>query len=66
MDTDQVLLALIGAGASFVTFCLMRFPKTRRPQFQQYGPFSLSASFFGAFLILAASVFMACAPAMWH
>lgn len=48
MDADQVLLAVIGASASFVTFCLMRFPQARRPQFQRYGPFSLTASFFGA------------------
>ena len=66
MDSEHILLILLGAGSSFVTFCLMRFPHMRRPPFQSYGPFSLTASFLGAFLILVASVFMACAPAVWY
>ena len=66
LDSGHILLTLLGAGSSFITFCLMRFLHMRRPPFQSYGPFSLTASFLGAFLILAASVFMACAPAMWH
>jgi hypothetical protein len=66
MDSGHILLTLLGAGSSFVTFCLMRFPHMRRPPFQSYGAFSLTASFLGALLILVASVFMACAPAMWH
>lgn len=66
MDTDQVLLALIGAGASFMTFCLMRFPRTRRPQFQRYGPFSLTASFFGALTILLISALTVYSQAAWH
>lgn len=49
-----------------MTFCRMRFPRMRRPPFQSYGPFSLTASFLGAFLILVASVFMACAPGLWY
>ncbi len=66
MDTDQVLLALIGAGASFMTFCLMRFPRTRRAQFQRYGPFSLTASFFGALTILLISALTVYSQAAWH
>jgi hypothetical protein len=66
MDSDQILLALIGAGASFVTFCLMRFPQTRRPPFQQYGPFSLAASFLGALMILLISALTVYAQAVWH
>jgi hypothetical protein len=66
MDTDQILLALIGMGTSFVTFCLMRFPQTRRRQFQQYGPFSLTASFFGALTILVISALTVYAQAVWH
>ncbi len=65
-DADQVLLALIGSGSSFVTFCLMRFPQTRRPQFQQYGQFSLIASFFGALTILLISALTVYAQAVWH
>jgi len=66
MDTDQILLALVGIGTSFVTFCLMRFPQTRRPQFQQYGAFSLIASFFGALAILLISALTVYAQAVWH
>jgi len=66
MDSDQILLALIGAGASFVTFCLMRFPQTRRPPFQSYGPFSLIASFLGALTILLISALTVYAQAVWH
>ena len=66
MDSDQILLALIGAGASFTTFCLMRFPQTRRPPFQQYGPFSFAASFFGALTILLISALTVYAQAVWH
>lgn len=66
MDSEHILLILLGAGSSFMTFCLMRFPHMRRPPFQSYGPFSLTASFLGAFLILVVSVFMACAPGLWY
>jgi hypothetical protein len=66
MDADQILLALVGTGTSFVTFCLMRFPRIRRPQFQQYGPFSLTASVFGALTILLLSALTVYAQAVWH
>jgi hypothetical protein len=66
MDAGQVLIAMIGAGTSFMTFCLMRFPRTRRPQFQGYGSFSLTASFFGAFTILLISALTVYAQTVWH
>lgn len=66
MDSDQILLALVGAGASFTTFCLMRFPHIRRSPFQQYGPFSLMASFFGALAIFFISALAVYAQAVWH
>lgn len=66
MDTDHILLALLGAGTSFVVFCLMRFPQTRRPQFQPYGPFSLASSFLGAVLILLLSALTVYAHAVWN
>ncbi|MDK2743596.1 MAG: hypothetical protein H8K03_01795 [Nitrospira sp.] len=66
MDSDQILLALIGAGASFTTFCLMRFPQTRRLRFQPYGPFSFTASCFGAFTILFAAAVMVYLQARWN
>ena len=66
MDSDQILLALIGAFASFMTFCLMRFPQSRRPQFQPYGPFSFTASCFGALTILLISALTVYAQAVRH
>ncbi len=66
MEAEQILLALIGVGASFVTFCLMRFPHTRRPQFQRYGAFSFIASFFGALAIFFISALAVYAQAVWH
>jgi hypothetical protein len=64
-DSAHILLALIGAGTSFITFCLMRFPRARRPQFQPYGPFSLTASFFGALAIFCMSALVVYAHAVW-
>lgn len=66
MDSAHVLLSLLGAGASFTTFCLLRFPRTRRPQFQLYGPFSLTVSFLGAMGTLFLSALMVCAHAVWR
>jgi len=66
MDSAQVLLSLIGAGASFVTFCLMRFPHIRRPRFQPYGPFSLTVSFLVALGIFFLSAVMVSAQVIWR
>lgn len=60
MDAEQILLALVGAGASFMTFCLMRFPQMRRPRFRPYGPFSFAASVVGAFAIFVVSTLVVC------
>jgi len=66
MDVVYILLALTGAGASFMTFCLMRFPHVRRKQFQPSGPFSLLASFSTALVIFFISVLAVYAQAVWH
>ncbi len=66
MDTAYILLALTGAAASFMTFCLMRFPRTRRARFQPSGPFSLLASFSTACVIFFISVLAVYAQAVWH
>lgn len=58
MDSEHVFLALLGAGTSFITFCLMRFPRTRRLRFQRYGPFSFLASFTGAMTIFFMSALL--------
>ena len=60
MDADQILLALVGAGIGFITFCLMRFPQMRRPQFQPYGQFSFIASVCSAFAVFLMSTLIAC------
>ena len=65
MDSNQILLSLLGAGASFTTFCLMRFPQARRVQFQRYGKFSLTASLFGAMAIFFLSFLMVYAESVW-
>ena len=64
MDAEQILLALVGAVASFMTFCLMRFPQMRRQRFRPYGPFSFTASAFGAFAIFMMSALMACTQSL--
>lgn len=66
MDAVYILLALTGAGASFMTFCLMRFPHIRRAQFQPSGPFSFLTSFSTAFVIFLISVLAVYAQAIWH
>jgi hypothetical protein len=65
MDSEHILLALLGAGTSFITFCLMRFPRARRPQFQPYGPFSFAASFFGAMAIFFINTLVVYAHGIW-
>ncbi len=65
MDSEHILLALIGAGTSFITFCLMRFPRMRRLEFQRYGAFSLMASFFGALAIFFMSTLVVYAHGVW-
>lgn len=66
MDTAYILLALTGAAASFITFCLMRFPHIRRARFQPSGPFSFLASFSTAFVIFFISVLAVSAQAIRH
>lgn len=66
MDTAYILLALVGASASFMTFCLMRFPRIRRARFQPSGAFSFLASFSTAFVIFFISVLAVYAQAVRH
>lgn len=64
MDAEQILLALVGAGASFMTFCLMRFPQIRRQRFRPYGPFSFTASVSGALAIFVVSTLIVCTQSL--
>lgn len=66
MDAVYILLALMGASASFITFCLMRFPHIRRARFQPAGPFSFLVSFSIAVVIFFVSVLAVYAQAVWH
>ena len=66
MDATYILLALTGAGASFSTFCVMRFPHIRRARFQPSGAFSFIASFSTAFVIFFMSVLAVYAHAVWR
>lgn len=66
METACILVALTGAAASFITFCLMRFPHIRRVQFQPSGPFSFLVSFSTAFVIFFISVLAVYAQAVRH
>lgn len=66
METVYMLLALTGAAASFITFCLMRFPHIRRSRFQPSGPFSFLASFSTAFVIFFISVLAVYTQAVRH
>jgi hypothetical protein len=58
MNIAQVLIAVIGLGASVATFCLMGFPYYRRDPFRQCGAFSVTAPLIGAAGILALCVLM--------
>jgi len=53
------LILLIGLVASGITFTLMRFPQTRRPQFRNMGRFSVAGALFGALAMFAAFVAIA-------
>jgi len=64
MELAYILLTLMGAAASFITFCLMRFPRIRRTRFQPSGPFSLLASFSTAFAVFFISVLAVYAQAV--
>ena len=52
MSAAQLLIGLIGVGASVSTFVLMRFPQHRREQYRGQ-PFSTAASLAAAAVVLA-------------
>jgi Co/Zn/Cd efflux system component len=59
MSAAQLLIGIIGLGASVIAFVLMRFPQHRREQY--YGrAFSLPAS-----LALAAVILVMCLIFVW-
>lgn len=58
MSAAQLVIGVIGLGASFATFVLMRFPQHRRQQYRG-SAFSTAASAVAAAVVLAAC--LACA-----
>jgi len=66
MDVVQVLIAIVGMGASVSTYCLMRFPHMRRPRFRHYGAFSVVWSSLGALVVLCLCLLLLMAHSAWH
>jgi hypothetical protein len=66
MNLAQLFISLIGFVAAVVTFCLMRFPHTRRDPFRQYGAFSITASLVGAGIVLVLCALMVLAQGVWQ
>lgn len=66
VNLAQVLIAVIGTGASITTFCLMRFPQYRRAPSRHYGAFSVTTSLIGAGIILALCALMVIAQGIWQ
>ncbi|MGE5711694.1 MAG: hypothetical protein ACM34B_16070 [Nitrospira sp.] len=58
MSLAQVLMAVIGLGASITTFCVLRFPSCRREQFRQFRAASFMEAILGAAVILVLCVLM--------
>ena len=52
MSLSQIFIGFIGLVMAIGTFCLMRFPRFRRPQFREYGAFSLLDSVLGGLSVL--------------
>jgi uncharacterized membrane protein YeaQ/YmgE (transglycosylase-associated protein family) len=66
MNPAQLLISVIGLIAALATFCLMRFPHTRRDPFSQYGAFSFIASLGGAAIILLLCALMVWSQGAWQ
>jgi uncharacterized membrane protein YeaQ/YmgE (transglycosylase-associated protein family) len=65
MNAAQVLITIVGLVTAIVTFYLLRFPHARRPQFRQYGAFSLATSLVGAAVVLAFCLLLAYLQGIW-
>jgi hypothetical protein len=53
LSLAQIFIGFIGLMMAVMTFCLMRYPQFRRPQFRESGAFSVKASLMGAVAMLA-------------
>lgn len=54
----QIFIGFIGLIMAILTFCLMRYPQFRRPQFRESGAFSVKKSLIGGLFILIIIVLM--------
>jgi uncharacterized membrane protein YeaQ/YmgE (transglycosylase-associated protein family) len=66
MSLAQVLIAVIGLGASITAFCVLRFPSCRREPFRQFRACSFVESILGAAVILVLCVLMLLAQGAWQ
>ena len=66
MDVAQVLIAIVGFGASVTTYCLMRFPHMRREAFRQYAACSVLVSGLAALAVLCFSLLVLVAQYEWQ
>jgi hypothetical protein len=65
MSAAQLLIVIVGLGASFSTFVLMRFPHHRREQYRGQ-PFSTAASLAAAAVVLAVCLAFALAQGVYE
>ena len=65
MSAAQLLIVIVGLGASFSTFVLMRFPHHRREQYRGQ-PFSIAASLIAAAVVLAVCLAFALAQGRYE
>jgi hypothetical protein len=65
MSAAQLLIVIVGLGASFSTFVLMRYPHHRREQYRGQ-PFSVAASLVAAAVVLAVCLAFAVAQGVYE
>jgi hypothetical protein len=66
LSLAQIFIGFIGLAMAICTFWLMRYPQSRRPQFREYGAFSLSASLMGAVAMLVIIALMIICQGGWE
>jgi hypothetical protein len=66
MDVAQVLIAIVGCGASVTTYCLMRFPHMRREPFRRYPACSVLISSLAALAVLCLCLLALIAQYAWQ
>jgi hypothetical protein len=62
----QIFIGFIGLMIAISTFCLMRYPRFRRPQFRESGAFSIGKSLLGASVVLLIIALMMLVQGIWE